>query len=478
MQSLFGSETEYGLAAAGPDWTRAASPELLARLMELARARLPHINDSSGLGFFTFNSSRIYVDDGLLELSIGETCDPTDAIRHLLAGDRILTRLIRELGSERPDLRYLALLKSNVCYANPNATSGSHESYLHVCPPAVLADQIIPHLVARISFTGAGGWRQRSPGLEFTLSPRSHHLLHLFSSDAEGTMGGRGLYHTKDKPLCGKPYKRLHLLCGESLCSHRATWLRLATTALVVAMCDGGRRPGDLVRLDDPLTALRIVAGDPTCSERLLMADGGTMTAVEIERHFLLRAIDCVGAAFMPPWTEEACVRWGEMLDELESNAVSLRTTIDWRIKLALFEQHSRRRGIDAESWPARTDVAERVEAGRIGKPRGFSDFQRVRQELFEIATRWGELGTRDSLFAALDRAGVLTHHVPGVDDLAIEHATRHPPASPRAELRGQWIRRLAQSPGRYSCGWTGITDHTGHRCLDLSDPFTSEAQW
>ena len=103
----------------------------------------------------------------------------------------------------------------------------------------------------------------------------------------------------------------------------------------------------------------------------------------------------------------------------------------------------------------------------------GLQDFLRLRQEMFEIDTRFGELGER-SLFQALDRAGTLGHRMDGVED--IENAVCHPPPTGRARVRGEMIRRLAGRNGGYRCSWNLICDGAGRPVLDLSDPFVNEA--
>ncbi|MFY9573561.1 MAG: proteasome accessory factor PafA2 family protein, partial [Blastocatellia bacterium] len=98
-----------------------------------------------------------------------------------------------------------------------------------------------------------------------------------------------------------------------------------------------------------------------------------------------------------------------------------------------------------------------------------------VRRELFEIDTRFGQLGER-GIFSTLDRAGVLTHQVSGVG--AIETALTEPPAVGRARVRGEVIKRLARTNGRYHCDWQGIFDASQKRLLDLSEPFEEVERW
>src|SRR5437762_13076927 len=120
----------------------------------------------------------------------------------------------------------------------------------------------MPHLVSRVVYTGAGGFNNLSKGIEFTLSPRVAHLNRGVSGESTHH---RGIFHTKGETLAGHDYQRLHLLCGESVCSETAAWLKLGTTALIVAMVDAGLSPGDAVQPRSPLDAIRTFARDPTC---------------------------------------------------------------------------------------------------------------------------------------------------------------------------------------------------------------------
>ena len=105
----------------------------------------------------------------------------------------------------------------------------------------------------------------------------------------------------------------------------------------------------------------------------------------------------------------------------------------------------------------------------------GLRPFMDLRQELFEIDLRFSQLGSK-GVFNSLDRAGILSHHFPGVDN--IEHAVAHPPARGRARLRGEIVGRLAGSARGGRCSWGKIWDYTEGQVLDLSDPFASEERW
>lgn len=506
-ERLFGVETEYAITGLAKDASMNRE-SLVCRLLELAREELVQLPDLHGNGIYLQNGSRFYVDCGLHpEFSTPECANPWDVVRYIQAGERILERITGRLESGHRGSEIMCFC-CNVDYGGGHATWGCHESYLHRAEPSLLPKQIIPHLVSRTIYTGAGGFNPRSPGLEFTLSPRVAYLAKVVSNDSTRE---RGIFHTKDESLSASGYHRLHLLCGESLCSELAAWLKMGATALVVAMIDAGLNPGSAVELRSPLDALRAVAADPECKAPLRLADGRCLTTLMIQRHYLEQAEAHLGDDFMPPWAEEVCCRWRAMLDQLQGAPESVRTTLDWAMKHTLYTDHASRRGVCLRPLPGWNEALAKLDAalGKIQQRHkavsadfivgphspiledvarltpylrrhglrwdGLEKEISLRREFFEMDTRFGQLGDK-GIFRKLDSSGVLAHRVPGVDN--IEHAMIHPPAVGRPRLRGEAIRCLAGKNGRCACDWQGVWDFSGKRLLDLSDPFASEEQW
>lgn len=505
-ERLMGIETEYAVSALYRAWGDVEANELVNRLLGLARRKLVHLPDSGG-GLYLGNGARFYLDYGNHpELTTPECNNPWDAVRYTLAGERILAGLAqdlaRDLGVE------VMVFKSNVDYSTRWVTWGCHESYMHRAAPFALSDQIIPHLVTRIIYTGAGGFNSQSSGLEFTLSPRVPHLANVVSNNSTSD---RGIFHTKDESLTGPGFHRLHIICGESLCSETAMWLKVATTALVVAMVEAGLRPGAAVGLRSPLQAMQTIASDPSCSALVETTAGRRLSALEIQYHYLTLAERHVGDSRMPPWAEEVCRKWREILNRLLEAPESVAETLDWGIKRELYASYANSRGIEWDwlpewnrivkdvrllldetegyDYPLTADcirnglgsakwtgelVSAFLEEKRLGSD-GLDALFKLRQELLEIDMRFGQLGG-SGVFARLDRAGVLAHHVSGVE--AIDEAMTNPPAVGRARIRGEAIRRLADRNGNYQCDWQGIFDLGTNRLLDLSEPFESAERW
>jgi hypothetical protein len=216
------------------------------------------------------------------------------------------------------------------------------------------------------------------------------------------------------------------------------------------------------------------------------------------------------GDSFMPVWAEEVCREWRRVLNHLLESPATMDTTLDWAIKLSLYKEHARSRGIDWEKLPywncALRKINRALEEKNYYHPftvefllgseslvrdeinlltpflrdRGLSwdelnSILNLRQELCEIDTRFSQLGGR-GIFSELDAAGVLTHHVEGID--RIDEAVSDPPPRHRAQIRGQAIKRLSGDNVRYKCDWSGIWDFDIDRYLDLSDPFETRERW
>ena len=505
VRPMFGVETEYAIAG-----IHGAEPmrreDLVNRFMRVARRQLAHLPDTCARsGIFLENGARFYIDCGLHpEMTTPECTTPWEVARYVKAGERILEGLTREVQAETGAGTEVMCFRCNVDYSGSGSTWGCHESYLHHANPASLPEQLIPHLVTRVVYTGAGGFNPLVSWPEFCVAPRLMHIQNAISGDSTGN---RGIFHTKNESLAGDGYNRLHILCGESLCSETAIALKIGTTALVAAMAEEGLKPGVEPRLASPLEALRTVASDITCKQKLRLAGGGEATAIEIQRRLLELAEHNRGV--LPPWAGAICALWRRTLCQLESSPDSAATVLDWTIKRRLFQDRAGRRGIPMERFAFLNSTVQRLnaalagvgvngrevrlsvvlgpqspiseEVARVGnllaaERLAWGDLERflnLRDEFYQIDTRFGQIGPR-GIFTALDRRGVLDHKAPAVD--GIEAAMREPPAVGRAKLRGAAVRRLS-GQSQAGCGWMAVFGPDG-RTLDLSDPFATVEAW
>lgn len=506
-ERMFGMETEYAVVAFDADGSAVSKENFLRRLMARGLHTLKRLPDmESPLGFF-LPGGRLYCDVGLHpEFATAEATDPWEAVSMLRGGERALARLVEEAAADAPGVARASLLRCNVDYSGSHATRGCHESYLNRAAPDALPAQLSPHLVSRIIYTGAGGFDPTCAGALFVLSPRAAYVKQSVSCD---TMHSRGVFNTKDEPLCGKGYHRLHVILGESVCSDTAAWLKVGTTALVVAMIEAGANPGSGVRMRSAVAALNTFAKDCRCTAAV-PTEQGPLTALKIQRHYLERAESCLGAAFMPGRAEEVCRLWRRRLDELENGPVMLSRTLDWAIKQDLYSRRCSRRGFDWNVVPVWAQAADslrsalnedesgeirltaevvrapnspiRREIDRLARyytSRGLNwnqlnAYLRLRDELFVLDSRFGE--AKSGVFDALDRQDLLDHRVDGVP-LCSEGM--HVPRSGRGRVRAEFVLRLPDSQrDQFTCSWSHILDESTDRMLDLTDPWEGGERW
>lgn len=498
---MLGIETEYGLAVTGPRGSGLDRGRCVRNLMTVAMQRFCFLPASGGNGVFLGNGSRFYIDSGgHPEMCTPEVDNPWDVVRYVGAGEAMLQELASAVAMGGSGAE-VVLFKCNVDYSGSGATWACHENYGHRLWPDALPGQIIPHLVSRLIYTGAGGLNPFSPGFEFCLSPRVYHLERDISPSSTG---GRAIYHIKDESLSDGGWHRLHVLCGESLCSHLGTWLKVGGTGLVVALAEAGLQPGEGVQLRSPLEAMRCFNADPTGQATAELTDGRRVSALEIQRHYQQFARRHLAHPSLPRWAAPLCAAWGEILDRLEGGPSQVTTRLDWAIKQELYRNHARSRGFAparAAAWNqalrqllSRYRLEGLLQLATIDRPEGRAPalplgwealapeleqagldwrelpaFLRLRGELCELEVRFGRLGP-ESVFAALEQAGVLEHRLPEVSPASVQEAVRQPPASGRAHYRGRVIQERS-GQGGYGCDWAGISSPDGS-ALNLANPF------
>jgi hypothetical protein len=504
---LIGQETEFFLSVIGNE-KQINRSAVVDQFFREAR-KLPHLpSPQHDCGIFLINGGYLYRDCGEhIEAATVECCNPWDLLNNKLALEHIMSKFCDDIIRKNSDISELVLSKVNVDYTGYASTWGEHESYLtHKETRRFDEQQLVPHLVSRILYTGAGGWHSASPGLLFLISPRVPFYTHVVSKDSTQF---RGIFHTKDESLAGSKYKykRIHVICGEGLFSHKASLLKTGVTALVVRLIDCGLKPGEEVRLHSPLDAINTFARDIDCNAAVRIVSGEALTAVDIQRHYLAQVMQHMEK--MPAWAPKICSMWEETLDDLETNPRGLNRVLDWPSKFEIFSQYIISHGYswdEIEAWnrllkelndikdPKRdinpisnwlkrdTLASDTLQYHQIIKkhclePSRFRNFLKLRDELYEIDIRCEQIGKK-GIFSMLDHQGIFRHHVDGINDETVEDAKENPPHGSRARIRGECIKRLSLNSNRYHCYWTHIQDLQTNKILNLYDPFEKNERW
>ena len=493
---VLGIETEYGLSFDGGDGhPKVGGAETLFRT---AAETINHLPCMHGGGIWLENGARFYIDCGSHpEYCTPETEDPFDTMRHVLAGDRILSKILAEVNFR--DVAFdqgWRLHKCNVDYSGNQSTWACHESYSSRLVLPQLSDILVPHLVSRIIYTGAGGLNPYKAGIEFCLSPRVFHIQQLSSGSSTGA---RGILHEKDETLASRGWHRLHILCGDSVSSHTAGILKVGTTALVVALAEAGISVTGNVRLTDPVSAFHQFNRDPSLQVVAPLRSNRRATALDIQRAYLETVEQHLDHPVMPAWAPRLCQLWRQTLQRLEKGPAGVMTSLDWAIKWALYRHFAKEQGFPADSfkeWNHRvqgTLLLEPTDQEEEGFPAGLIPsrlhvpgrptrtrapqsldascrrFLNLRLQLCEAEIRFSRLGG-DGLFETMDQAGQLDHGLPELTPESVNKATRVHEGPGRARLRSLFVRKHGRSRG-CACDWSLLMRPNGD-CMDISDPF------
>lgn len=491
---LMGAETEYAISGteSGVPISRHLAYESLRNEMRDRYAWLFDRRQNNGT--FFQNGSRFYFDYGEHpEYATPECFHPQQLACHEKGGELLLRNAIRHV-SERYPSRKITVLKNNVCPVSPSTvTWATHESYTCWANIDTAAKGLIPHVVTRLPYAGAGTLTDR-----FELSQRARHIETV---TGKSTTFGRPLFCTRDdRPLdnTGGSWKRIHLLAKDSQRMPFGTYLTHGTTAVIFLLLNAGRRIGQGLEFADPVQAIHEVSIDPYLVTRLRMIDGRRMTALEIQMEYLQQCEREIGLIGFPRWTMGVLRHWRATLKALSDDPLSLANRLDAYCKLAIFERELRREGL---SWGAvlgalglcqklssqfSADVCDAVLSDRseIQDMSRFDECESARQlvnphgnpqrsKALRVAARlryldihFHELG---GLYDRLVERGVVDMVV--IDEAQIRRATRKPPRGGRAELRSRHIRQKHGQP--WLCDWQSIqTEKPSMRAYDLRDPF------
>src|SRR6266498_3575726 len=208
------------------------------------------------------NGARLYVDHAHPEYSTPEVTNPRDLVLWDKAGEWVMGEASRRAAMTVPGQPPIQLYKNNT--DNKGASYGAHENYL--MPRATAFAEIVRHLtpffVSRQVVCGQGrvGLGQDGRGEGFQLSQRADFFE--VEVGLETTLK-RPIINTRDEPHAdAERYRRLHVIIGDANLAEVATYLKVGTTALVLAMIEDRFLTGDL-SVEEPVASLRAVSHDP-----------------------------------------------------------------------------------------------------------------------------------------------------------------------------------------------------------------------
>jgi proteasome accessory factor A len=447
LRKVLGVETEYGIIVRGGDSNPIAASSVLinAYVQELARQAGPGGgrigwdfedeqpgNDARGfsadgsmppevethlVNAVLTNGARYYVDHAHPELSTPECADPRSIVVFDRAAEVILQRSMQAAVHLLPAGQELVVYKNNS--DRKGNSYGTHENYLmdRQVPFGRIVAHVMPHLITRQIFTGAGKVGTEAAGLTHDDVPFQLTQRADFFEEEVGleTTLKRPIVNTRDEPHAdAQKYRRIHVIVGDANLSEVATFLKVGTTALVLAMIEDDWLRRDLVPAR-PVQTLRKVSYDLTLAEPIELVDGSTITALEAQWEYLDRArklaeergLECIGGDDVG---QEVLRRWEQVLTGLETDPGSLAGQVDWVAKHRLIDGYRERHGL-------RWDDAR----------------------LAAMDLQYHDLRPTKSLAARVGLDRITT-------DAEVEAAVHEPPSDTRAFFRGRCLARWPES--------------------------------
>ena len=441
QRRIYGIENEYGITCT-LDGQRRLSPDEVARYLF---RRVVHWGRSSNV--FLVNGARLYLDVGSHPEYATPECDSIgDVVAHDKAGERILEELLH---SAEERLREEGIRGDIYLFKNNTDTAGNsygcHENYLTTRRDDLsdYDEVLIPFLVSRQIWAGAGKiYENPRGGAGFSISQRAAHIWEGVSS---ATTRSRPIINSRDEPHAdAERYRRLHVIVGDSNMSEYAAFLKVGACGFLLRMLE---EPSVVFRdmtLENPIRAIREISNDLTCRRPIRLASGREVTALDIQREFLDRALRFADRRETTAEEDRVLAMWEHCLDGIERDPLSLDRECDWVAKYRLVEAFRERHGL------------------ALSDPR-----------VLLIDLQYHDVNRRRGLFYRMQDRGLVERTT---TDAAIAKAVDEAPATTRARLRGEFIRRAKERHRDFTVDWVHLKlNDQAQRTVLCKDPFRSE---
>jgi len=436
QRRIFGIENEYGVTCVLRGQRR-LSPDEVARYLF---RRVVSWGRSSNV--FLENGARLYLDVGSHPEYATPECDSIfDVVAHDRAGERILEGLVE---SAEQRLAEEGIRGQIYLYRNNTDSAGNsygcHENYLIQRSTDFhrMIDTLIPFLVTRQVWAGAGKLLQTARGTVYSLAQRAEHI---WEGSSSATTRSRPIINTRDEPHAdAEKYRRLHVIAGDSNMSEYVTYVKIGSMVALLQMLEDEVVFRDLA-LENPIRAIREISHDMTCRRKIRLANGRELSALDIQWEYLERVMRYARTADLSPEVERAIAMWEHLLTGLEKDPLTLHREVDWVAKYHLIERYKMRHGLPLSS---------------------------ARLSLIDL--NYHDVSRHRGLFYTLERAGLIDRMV---TDEAITKAMSEPPATTRARLRGEFIRAAKAKRRDFTVDWVHLKlNDQAQRTVLCKDPF------
>ena len=250
----------------------------------------------------------------------------------------------------------------------------------------------------------------------------------------------RPIVNTRDEPHAdAAKYRRLHVIVGDANMCDVATYLKLGTTAIILAMIEDNFEDfnKNLCVLNKPVDAIREISHDTSLKVKV-ETDKGFMSALDIQESLLsssqkyVASLDDVQLKLIGGDVALDVLKlWEDVLNKLATNPESLSGQVDWITKKKIIDGFTARDNL-APNDPKLAGIDVQYHDIRPGK---LFDKMRRRNEIVSL-----------------------------VSDEDILNSVENPPTSTRAYFRGSVLKKFAASV--HSANWDSVTLDIGSSTL------------
>ena len=436
---IYGLETEYGITCTFRGHRR-LTPDEVARY--LFRDVMAWGRSSNA---FLPNGGRLYLDVGSHPEYATPECDSLlDAVTHDRAGERIVEGLAisAEKRLEAESVRGSVFVFKNNTDSAGNSY-GCHENYLtrRSDDPSAYASNLIPFLISRQIYAGAGKVLNTARGPIYAISQRADHIWEGVSS---ATTRSRPIINSRDEPHAdAESFRRLHVIVGDSNMSEYTTFLKIGVVACVLRMLEDPTMSFRDLSLENPIRAIRDISHDMTCRRRVQLANGREISALDIQREFLDAALNYADRRGFNEEEKLALRMWEHCITTIEDDPLKLDREIDWVIKYKLIEAYRERHGLQL----------------------GDAQVQLIDLQYHDVSRERG-------MFYRLEERGRARQMC---SNESIELAQEMAPQTTRARLRGDFIRRARERGRDVTVDWVHLkVNDQAQRTVLCKDPFAA----
>jgi proteasome accessory factor A len=242
----------------------------------------------------------------------------------------------------------------------------------------------------------------------------------------------RPIINTRDEPHADpSKYRRLHVIFGDATMSEVQTFVKLASTSLILmALADGAL--DEPIRLSAPVDAVTKVSHDTTGQTELELVGGPSTSAIDLQWQYLTLAESYFGSSDLSPVYKNALSEWRGLLEDFPLGNEVLADRLDWAAKLTIMEGYRERDGLE---WSDPKLALLDLQYHDIDPSRG----------LYHRLVKSGRMQT---LFSSHDVATAATH----------------PPEGTRAWFRGECLRRYPNEV--VAANWDSLVFDVGRSTL------------